>query len=231
LSYRLKTFAWEEDFDRPWLSSLRQAQRLPDVIVLSFGLWDMQYPPAGAAPGGVSAFNSSLWTFLGELHRAIDDARRRIDANVRLSTGEASGAGRRVGGGNREPGKRKPGVEAFRGAPRPHVVWLSVGAISAAALPTWKRPLLTSGMAREYNAVAAPALASWNVTVLDTFRESARHPELSPDGVHYPGAVSRHHAQELLQVVLPRCVSTAAGGITPGSSDGVARGRLHSRGR
>lgn len=229
LSYRLKTFAWEEEYDRPWLSALRHAPRLPDVIVLSFGLWDMQYPPAGAAPGGASAFNSSLWTFLAEFHGAIDDARRRMGQPVRLSGNAAAGQNRRVGG--RERGEQEePRAGASRGGPRPHVVWLSVGAISAAALPAWKRPLLTSETARAYNALAAPALAFWGVTVVDTFRQSARHPHLSSDGVHYPGAVSRHHAQELLRAVLPHCVSTAAAGVTSGSSD-VPRGRLRPRGR
>ena len=45
LGFRLKAFAWEAGFDEPWLRALAdEAAALPDAIVLSFGLWDMQYP-------------------------------------------------------------------------------------------------------------------------------------------------------------------------------------------
>ena len=42
LSFRLKTFTWEPEFDVPWLRALRRSARMPDVLLLSFGIWDMQ---------------------------------------------------------------------------------------------------------------------------------------------------------------------------------------------
>ena len=53
MTYRLKTFTWEEEFDTPWLESLRHAPRLPDVLLLGFGVWDMQYPPGGDVVAGI----------------------------------------------------------------------------------------------------------------------------------------------------------------------------------
>lgn len=53
MTYRLKTFAWEEEFDAPWLESLRHAPRLPDVLLLGFGVWDMQYPPGRDVSAGI----------------------------------------------------------------------------------------------------------------------------------------------------------------------------------
>ena len=53
MTYRLKTFTWEEEFDTPWLESLRHAPRLPDVLLLGFGVWDMQYPPDGDVVAGI----------------------------------------------------------------------------------------------------------------------------------------------------------------------------------
>ena len=46
LSYRLKTFTWEPAFDDRWLAELRSSSRLPEVLLLGFGIWDMQVPPA-----------------------------------------------------------------------------------------------------------------------------------------------------------------------------------------
>ena len=53
MTFRLKTFTWEEEFDTPWLESLRHAPRLPDVLLLGFGVWDMQYPPSGDVAAGI----------------------------------------------------------------------------------------------------------------------------------------------------------------------------------
>ena len=52
LSFRLKTFVWEPEYDEPWLQSMRAAPRLPDALLLSFGIWDMQYPPDRNAAKG-----------------------------------------------------------------------------------------------------------------------------------------------------------------------------------
>ena len=50
LSFRLKTFTWEPEFDVPWLRALRHAARMPDVLLLSFGIWDMQVRPMAVRP-------------------------------------------------------------------------------------------------------------------------------------------------------------------------------------
>ena len=72
LTFRLKTFSWEPAFDEAWLRQLRQAARLPDVLLLSFGIWDMQYPPGAAAgEAGAAAFSEALGRFLAALERAL----------------------------------------------------------------------------------------------------------------------------------------------------------------
>jgi len=80
-----------------------------------------------------------------------------------------------------------------------------VGAIASRALPAWKVKLLHSNLSRAFNDAAAPLLRRAGVSVLDMYTESSAHPEASPDGVHYPGAVSRSHAQRLLRQLLPGC--------------------------
>ena len=89
--------------------------------------------------------------------------------------------------------------------------------------------LLHSNLSRAFNDAAAPLLRRAGVSVLDMYTESSAHPEASPDGahqepppkweppppdhgrsprvagVHYPGAVSRSHAQRLLRQLLPGC--------------------------
>lgn len=77
LSFRLKTFSWEPAYDDAWLHALRTARRLPDALLLSFGVWDMQYPPDVDAPErGVEAFGRALRTFLDRLDAALALARR-----------------------------------------------------------------------------------------------------------------------------------------------------------
>ena len=75
LSFRLKTFAWEPQFDEPWLQALRNSRRLPDAILFSFGIWDMQYPPENSYSKGLVAFSANLRRFLGELERALNENR------------------------------------------------------------------------------------------------------------------------------------------------------------
>lgn len=209
LSYRLKTFAWEESMDRNWLDALRRSPRLPDVIVLSFGLWDMQYPPPRASLGGATAFNASLWTFLEELHQALLDARQQLDQVQTMAATRAPDKEDGSSNGAIDSGQLLIGAStALRGHnTQPLIVWLSVGAISAGALPKWKRPLMTSEFSRAYNELAMPAFAKYGISVIDTFTESSNHPELSPDGVHYPGDVSRYHSLKLIEQILPRCLT------------------------
>mmetsp|Transcript_7423 Transcript_7423/g.23690 ORF Transcript_7423/g.23690 Transcript_7423/m.23690 type:complete len:364 (+) Transcript_7423:36-1127(+) len=180
LGFRLKAFAWEAGFDEPWLHALAdEAAALPDAIVLSFGLWDMQYPQQAGSSSGASvaeraaAFAAALQTFLSRLGDAIDAALARLSAR--------------------------------RERKRPRLLWLSVGAIASRALPAWKVKLLHSNLSRAFNDAAAPLLRRAGVSVLDMYTESSAHPEASPDGVHYPGAVSRSHAQRLLRQLLPGC--------------------------
>lgn len=71
LSFRLKTFAWEAQYDEPWLNALRTARRLPDALLLSFGIWDMQYPPGNEPVKGVDAFVINLRHFMSALERAL----------------------------------------------------------------------------------------------------------------------------------------------------------------
>lgn len=68
LSYRLKTFTWEPLFDDPFLTALPSGT--PDVLLTSFGIWDMQYPPSGEAALGLGAFNASLRHFVAAVQEA-----------------------------------------------------------------------------------------------------------------------------------------------------------------
>ena len=77
LSFRLKTFTWEPEYDVPWLGALKQARRLPDVLLLSFGIWDMQYPPAEDPELGVLAFQKAFAKFLAALERSLQRLGRR----------------------------------------------------------------------------------------------------------------------------------------------------------
>jgi hypothetical protein len=164
LSYRLKTFTHEPAFDSPWFDALRHAARLPDLLLLSSGIWDMQYPPDDAPSKGADAFVNALRAFLAELESALQPAHPR-------------------------------GRHRMRTRRLPRIFWLTVTAVSDAKLPQWKRPRMSTERARQYNALALPLLRRAGIVPVDTFTSGAAHPELSADGVHFPGAVSRHHSQ------------------------------------
>ena len=201
-SFRLKTFTWEPDFDLPWLDALRRARRLPDVLLLSSGIWDMQYPPDNDPQRGALAFLAALRKFLD----ALDDALRSPHAAVSGgSEGDAGGGQRRA---------------------RPRVFWLTVTAVSAAKLPSWKRPRMTLERARQYNALAAPELSKHGVELIDTFTSGAAHPELSADGVHFPGLLSRHHSELVWEALCP-----GSGRDAGGPSTAVPRGARGARRR
>ena len=42
------------------------------------------------------------------------------------------------------------------------------------------------------------------IEVVDTYSSGLRNPQLSADGVHFPGALSRQHAQAFLRAVCGR---------------------------
>ena len=71
LSFRLKTFTWEPEFDDIWLRNVQSLQRLPDVLVISSGIWDMQYPPDGIPDRGANEFVRALRYFLTRLRKAL----------------------------------------------------------------------------------------------------------------------------------------------------------------
>ena len=50
-----------------------------------------------------------------------------------------------------------------------------------------------------YNELAVPQLRRAGIGVVDTYRSGLAHPELSLDGVHFPGALSRSHAELFLR--------------------------------
>ena len=163
LSFRLKTFSWEPDYDEAWLSALSRSPRLPDALLLSFGIWDMQYPPgysagnpeAIAGSNSLEAFESALKRFLAALERVIE------------------------GHGKRE---------------RPRLYWLSVTAVADEKLPAWKRPRMSNALARKFNKAALPHLRRHKIEYIDTYTSGAAHPELSLDGVHFGGRVSREQS-------------------------------------
>ena len=165
LSFRLKTHTWEPEFDRPWLASLRHARRLPDVLLLSCGIWDMQYPPENDPSQGAAAFVTALRRFLV----ALDGAMR--------------------------------GSAQSRRWRRPRIFWLSVTAVADAKLPAWKRPRMSAAFARQYNALASPELKRAGIEVVDTFSSGVERPDLSIDGVHFAGALSRRHARLFWEAV------------------------------
>ncbi|KAL3928699.1 MAG: hypothetical protein SGPRY_002280 [Prymnesium sp.] len=80
LSFRLKTFVWEPSFDEVWFAELLAWPRLPSVLLLGFGMWDMQYPPANDPEAGVAAFGSALDTFLTRLQQALRMKLRELGA-------------------------------------------------------------------------------------------------------------------------------------------------------
>ena len=161
LSFRLKTFAWEPAFDEAWLRALRRGRRLPDALLLSFGIWDMQYPPDESPRRGVDAFLAALTTFLSALEDAL----------------------------------------AERPRARPRLLWLSVTAVADAQLPLWKRPRMSARLARRYNELALPLLRRHGVQYVDTHSSGAEHPELSRDGVHFDGSLSRHHSRAVWEAL------------------------------
>eukprot|EP00439_Symbiodinium_sp_Y106_P020694 s4960_g2.t1 len=72
LSYRLKTFTWEPAFDLASLAALEEP--MPDVLVLSFGIWDMQYPPGSSPELGVANFEEHSRTFTATLSQSFRNA-------------------------------------------------------------------------------------------------------------------------------------------------------------
>ena len=202
LSFRLKTFTWEPAFDEPWLASLRRMRRLPDVLLLSSGIWDMQYPTEGGVELGVNALVVDE-TLGREGSRRVDETlgregSRRVDETLgregsrRVSSLEL-GANAFVVALRRFLTALRAAIGTARGQPR--LLWLTVTAVSDAKLPLWKRPRMSTALARRYNELALPELRRAGVTPIDTFTSGAAHPELSTDGVHFPGPLSRHHAQ------------------------------------
>lgn len=173
LSYRLKTFTWEPAFDSPWLAELGAGTRLPDVLLLGFGIWDMQYPPDGEPSRGLGAFARSVEAFLAVLDETVRAVQRKQH--------------------QLRPAGGRP--------PRPRLLWLTVAAVSDSRLPSWKRPRMSAALAARYNEAAEPVLRRHGVQVIDTFSSGRAHPQLSPDGIHFPGAVSRHHTQLVLRAV------------------------------
>ena len=58
---------------------------------------------------------------------------------------------------------------------------------------------MSAARSRAFNDLAAPVLRAHGIEVVDTFASGLRHPELSPDGVHFPGTLSQYHAHLLLE--------------------------------
>ena len=170
LTFRLKTFAWEPEFDEQWLRSLRRGRRLPDALLLSFGIWDMQYPPENDPEKGLVAFATALHRFLASLDKALGGG---SEASVR------SGTASQLDGRTR----------------RPKLYWLSVTAVADMRLPAWKSPRMSAALARRYNEVALPELRRYGVTYVDTHTSGAARADLSVDGVHFTGELSRVHAR------------------------------------
>merc|ERR1712183_639263 len=133
---------WEPAFDEPWFNAFARLQRPPDVLLLSSGIWDMQYPPESKPEAGLGAFNRSLQQFIVRLQHAID-------ASVGLQHAINASVG--------SPGARV--------ALPPRLFWLTVTGVSNRRLPIWKRPLMTSDRAREYNKLAEPLLRSAGVDI------------------------------------------------------------------
>ena len=79
LSFRLKTFTWEPEYDVRWLKALKHVRRPPDALLLSFGIWDMQYPPADDPEKGLLSFETALVAFLDRLERATRRLGRRTE--------------------------------------------------------------------------------------------------------------------------------------------------------
>jgi len=190
LSFRLKTFTWEPAFDEPWLASLRRMRRLPDVLLLSSGIWDMQYPKEGGVELGANGF--------------VGDETLGREGTKRVWSQEL-GANAFVVALRRFLTALRAAIGTARGQPR--LLWLTVTAVSDAKLPLWKRPRMSTALARRYNELALPELRRAGVTPIDTFTSGAAHPELSTDGVHFPGPLSRHHAQLVWDAM---CASTSA---------------------
>jgi hypothetical protein len=84
LSFQLKTFGWEPRFDRAWLAALRREPRPPDLLLLGFGLWDMQYPPGDNPAAGLVAFHTAVLRFLEELRRVLPASAWRVGGTPRV---------------------------------------------------------------------------------------------------------------------------------------------------
>lgn len=187
LSYRLKTFTWDAAYDEAWLQHLHTTRRPPDAIVLSFGIWDMQYPPgapeltgagaSGASGAGIVEASSSAPG--NAATAAVVDVERGVKAfKEALSTF-----------------LERLNKAMFRLGRRPRLFWLSVTAVTEDALPEWKRSRMTRGLAKRYNAVASTLMHEWGVDIIDTHTSGASHPTLTSDGVHFGNPVSRLHSQ------------------------------------
>ena len=196
LSFRLKAFGWESDLDERILSELEQSPRLPDALIVGFGLWDMQYPPGfdppssgtpmlGAASAaalrraGLVAFNASARRYV----RALSGVLRR---------GAAQGAAQGGSLANGGKGRRRRTTR---------LLFLRVGALSSERLPPWKRSHMDSELSVQYSAILSDAIAPYGWRMLDTFSSGASHPEESPDGVHYPGRISHYHTHLMLNAI------------------------------
>jgi len=180
LSFRLKTFAWEPRFDEEWFRTLRSIPTLPTVLLLGFGVWDMQYPAGGTPEAGVDAFEDALKTFLGRLEQTLRTKLRAI--------------------------ARAKGVPVRR-LRKPRIYWLTVAAISSSKLPEWKKHRMNAGLAQRYNEVARPQLQRRGIEIIDTFSSTLANPLLSIDGVHFPGVVSKHHTQLFLRATCTNFLS------------------------
>mmetsp|Transcript_36302 Transcript_36302/g.59436 ORF Transcript_36302/g.59436 Transcript_36302/m.59436 type:complete len:239 (+) Transcript_36302:222-938(+) len=76
LTFRLKTFTSDPAFDTPSLQALANSQP-PSILLMSFGLWDMQYPQ-GSPEEGLRNFHQHLGAFLDTLQHAFPVKRPRI---------------------------------------------------------------------------------------------------------------------------------------------------------
>jgi hypothetical protein len=129
-------------------------------------------------------------------HR-LEQLRRLLNALERALAPEPSRARDDDDGdglGTTHGGERR-GTAAGAARARPRLFWLSVTTVADERLPAWKRPRMSASLARRYNELALPELRRHGVQYIDTHTRGAAHPELSLDGVHFGGAMSRWHAE------------------------------------
>ena len=192
LSYRLKTFTWEADYDEEWLEELRTRRRLPSILLLGFGVWDMQYPPGSDPDAGLPAFRQALSTFLTRLEHTIHAVHRSIARREQL------------------PLQR---VQALH---QPRIVWMTLLAISSRKLPAWKRPRMSAELAKAYNEAAEPELRRRGIHIIDAFPSSrqggrshnARTARFSKRTHHHHSCPSHRIASHATAPLLTHCVSS-----------------------